>query len=207
MSMKERPIIFSAPIVRAILDGKKTQERRVVKFNASHRVQLAHRNWHIDDPNAVLACPCGVVGDWLWVKESFQPLLADGIKWNDADYSSGEGYAVNYVATSGVRHFFNCADDDAFCDKVTPSTHMPRWASRITMEITDVRVQRLQDISEEDAIAEGSGCILASHKVWDGDPDCYRKLFSKLWNSINGKSHPWESNPWVWAVTFKRVMV
>jgi len=161
MSMKERPIIFSAPMVRAILDGRKTQTRRVVTFNASHRVQLAHKNWHIEDPDAILACPYGVPGDRLWVRET----------WRGGDIIC---YGPHYHADEEWHK--NAGWKSPMC--------MPRWASRITLEITDVRVQRLQDISEEDAQAESA---------------------KEFWDSIDGKSHPWSSNPWVWVVTFKRV--
>lgn len=153
--VKERPILFSGPMVRAILEGRKTQTRRVIKKHPL--IDAGFTDEFIKHPGNASAfiCPYGQPGDRLWVRESFQPLLAEGVKWEDADYSTGEGYAINYVTTSSVVEFYDCRNDKAFCDRVTPSIFMPRWASRITLEITDVRVQRLQEISEEDAKAEG----------------------------------------------------
>ena len=196
--MKERPILFSAPMVRAILEGRKTQTRRVVKpqpFSGWYPSQCTN-GWGFchpqgEAPAKLFQCPYGVPGDRLWVRESFQPLLADGVKWPDADYETGEGYAINYVATGGVKEFYDCRNDEAFCSRVTPSIFMPRWASRITLEITEVRVERLQEISREDALAEGCG---------------FRFPPSVLWDSINGKTYPWAANPWVWAVSFRRLV-
>lgn len=169
--MNERPIIFSGPMVRAILDGRKTQTRRVVKLNASGRAQRKGRNWHLADPECVLACPYGVPGDRLWVRETWQ-----------------DGNGGIYYATDG-----NTAAP------WKPSIYMPRWASRITLEVVSVRVERLNEIGEEDAIAEGSQCAGVPASLTN------RGAFAKLWDSINAKTHPWASNPWVWVVEFKRL--
>jgi hypothetical protein len=218
--MKERPILFNGEMVRAILEGRKTQTRRICKplINATSVADVYHRpdglfigthlkvglGCGITEP---FPCPLGHPGDRLWVRENFQPLLADGTDWVDSDWKTGKGYAINYTATSPVQEFYDCANDEAFCDRVKPSIHMPRWGSRITLEITDVRVQRIQDISESDAIDEGSGATGTLHEEWDGDPDQYRKRFRELWDSINTEPGPYRfcANPWVWAVSFKMV--
>jgi hypothetical protein len=225
--MKERPILMSGPMVRAILDGRKTQTRRVIDWSRA-RIDGFHASCGPDGYDTVtektiervpwnaeslkhLDCPYGVPGDRLWVRESFQPLLADGVSWNDSDYETGNGYAISYVATDGVKEFFDCPNDEAFCYRITPSIHMPRWASRITLEITDVRVQRVQEISEEDARAEGiidGGCLNCGESEPCGCSEPKPSPvdgFVYLWDSINGKKYPWSSNPWTWALTFRRL--
>lgn len=190
--MKERPILFSAPMVRAILAGTKTQTRRVVRGPIEYlgpsggQDDLSSWGWFFDGEEQhgymVLArgmnerfdngcisipCPYGVPGDRLWVRETWR----------------GEGPgSVKYRADG----------DDVGSLKWRPSIFMPRWASRIDLEVTEVRVQRVQEITREDAIAEG----VTTHDVFG---------FMRLWDSINGKRAPWASYPWVWALTFKRV--
>ncbi len=157
---------MSAPMVRAILEGRKTMTRRVIKFNLSGRVEFKNRQWHIADPNAILACPYQI-GQTLWVRESFN---------YDED-------TIYYKADGNHPSKY----------KWKPSIFMPRWASRITLEVTDIKVERLQEISEEDAQKEGlkllQGGIVSE--------------FAVLWDSINGKKYPWVSNPWVWVIGFK----
>jgi hypothetical protein len=219
--MKERPILFNAEMVRAILEGKKTQTRRIFKTpswsDADYSAELYPNLNGFYMPDAatgllrVVQCPLGLPGDLLWVRESFQPLLADGIKLRDSDYKTGVGYAPNYVATSPVVEFMDHGHDDEITPRITPSIFMPRWASRITLEITDVRVQRLQEISEEEARLEGC----SNDTDWDwrptySDPDSggyptYKRDFQELWDSINLKRCPWSSNPWLWVLTFKVV--
>jgi hypothetical protein len=211
--MKERPILFSGEMVRAILDGTKTMMRSVVKpqpdlsiLKESYRdLEFEFRRMPVlgpthvpsewgfcakyDKPNCVpiygYECPYGTIGDRLWVKETHHV--------RDAGYVDGTGRDIVYKA-----------DDEDFPYGWTPSIHMPRWASRITLEITDIRVERLQDISEEDAKAEGVG----AHGGWNADETEYgvnaRGPFSRLWDSINAKSYPWASNPWVWVIEFRR---
>jgi hypothetical protein len=226
--MAEHPILFNGEMVRAILEGRKTQTRRICKplINAKSVADVYHRpdglfigthlkvglGCGITEP---FPCPLGHPGDRLWVRENFQPLLADGTDWVDSDWKTGKGYAINYTATSPVQEFYDCANDEAFCDRVKPSIHMPRWASRITLEITEVRLQRLQDISEEDAQAEGFDTMEKQEKYglasWSRHchPDAAetpvaRKTFGAIWEQIYAKRGiGWVVNPWVWAVSFK----
>lgn len=200
-AMRERGIIFSTPMVRALLAGTKTQTRRIVKI--THRtpglaacLQPADPEW-IRPKAAAELCPYGKRGDRLWVRESFQPLLANDTDWREADYQTGRGYSIGYPATDGVQEFYDIHEDRAFCDRVKPSIHMPRWASRITLEITDVRIERLQDISETDAEAEGVDRIRAQVPL-------HRDAYRLQWEDIHGLG-AWEANPWVWVVAFRRV--
>jgi hypothetical protein len=189
MSSKERPIIFSGPMVRALLDGKKTQTRRIVKPQAAVLTDELARGLGVQPPaqqnHAVVPCPYGQPGDRLWVRETWKENPA-------IDFGNGHG-APLYRATWGN------ADTG---DRWRPSIHMPRWASRITLEITNVRVQRLQEISEEDALAEGVDRPKSS------DPRSVAELtlwrFRELWESIHGPDS-WDANPWVWAITFKKL--
>jgi len=206
--MKERPILFSGPMVRAILDGTKTQTRRVAKLTAGGHVKEpgGHRRWHPADPEAVLACPYGQPGDRLWVREGFAidaaahapdghyglTYLADGT-WIEMDYSEIDERRL----TPGKKY---------------PSIYMPRWASRIKPGVQAVRVERVQDISEEDAKAEGMRAVeiftlggTHPHVVATGAHITIteRDAFRALWDSINAKrDHGWTTNPWVWVVEF-----
>lgn len=195
--VKSTPIMFTAPMVLALLDGSKTQTRRTVKLNDAGRVARKGKQWHVDDPNAVLACPYGVVGDRLWVKEAIH--ACDDREWDDGTP------CIEYVADRHVHH------DAAWVWKRRglPSMFMPRGLSRITREITNVRLQSLQDISWEDALAEG---VRRWEEYISEDPYCIlnmhdpRHAFSQLWESINSKRAPWSSNPWVWVVEFAKAM-
>ncbi len=232
--MKERPILFSAPMVRAILNGSKTQTRRVapissldirqhaegmvtwrVAFSKPIKGTLAsHRGgkFSTDQACRIVASQFsryGQPGDRLWVRETFQPLFAEGAEHGDNDWQTGRGYAVSYPATDGIHEFVDA--DDNFTDRCWPSIHMPRWASRITLEVTGVRVERLQEISEADAISEG---IERSYDQWRdyrtdqavNYPSAATPIesYRTLWEQING-SGSWDTNPWVWVVEFKRV--
>ncbi len=198
--MKESPILFSAPMVRAILAGRKTQTRRVIKGSTEFKgpYNPAYLEAHKHAKGWASICPYGVPGDRLWVREGL-----DGIFGCDAVYKA-DGLrlvdALGWEVWDG-GHKLRLGD-------VSPM-FMPRWASRITLEVTEVRVERVQDISEADAKAEGPQ---ASRDLADfaDSPECigsniYRSTFQELWDSINGKRHPWSSNPWVWAITFKVV--
>jgi hypothetical protein len=205
MTMREHPIIFSAPMVRAILEGRKTQTRRVVKPQPNSgpngsMVDLMGGEWGLldGDLSGNWRCPYGQPGDRLWCRET----------WAETDRTDGVPvvtYAAGGCIAVGRKH--GCADDYLIHDyaltetpepdRWRPSIHMPRWASRITLEITDVRVQRVQDISATDAWAEGiphSPDVNPMHE------------FEELWDSINeSRGFGWNANPYVWALTFRRV--
>lgn len=212
--MKERPILFSGPMVRALLNGSKTQTRRVVKPQFAHDAipcEMGATNerghqitghsgmwWNDEEGNheKAVRCPYGQPGGRLWVRETHAPQADCWGSWER--WTRGEG------GPGPIIHY--AADDkkSPFIERWRPSIHMPRWASRITLEVTGVRVERLQDISVADALAEG----VKTH------PDHHRKPresiyspvqdYRDLWESINGPDS-WDANPWVWAVSFKRV--
>lgn len=211
--MREHPILFSGPMVRAILADQKTQTRRVLKqatgpslsVSIEDEPGVAELSWlHGDGPGYEVhetikrvCCPYGQLGDRLWVRESFSGpwcMEAQGgcaavppSKW-------GEGSRIWYWADGNP--------DFGDWTKPRPSIHMPRWASRITLEITDVRVQRLQDISEADCIAEGiTHADLPSNPQ---DDQRARTWYRGLWEQING-ADSWAANPWVWVVEFRRI--
>jgi hypothetical protein len=212
--MKERPILFSAPMVRALLGGSKTQTRRVVKLTDAGHVKEpnSHRRWHPDDPSAIAACPYGQPGDRLWVRETFTDLLGSGIEHRPIP----SGPLQRYVFAADIEP--GSYGDEArkeFGVKWKPSMFMPRWASRITLEITAVRVERLQDIGEADAIAEGvyDGKACKCAEPLDFVRSCGScggrmidaiGLYQSLWESINGRDS-WAVNPWVWVIEFKKV--
>ena len=205
--MKERPILFSAPMVRAILEGQKTQTRRIVKSN--HIKNMAHSlgkgtwlfTWNpfsTSDSNAVVCqCPHGQPGDRLWVRETFMCL----------DNRDG-GRKILYKADAGEKVVRpGRGDDDWRGDsKWRPSIFMLREYSRITLEITNVRVERVQDISEADAESEGVAEYAKSSCSRDPDdaldPTSY---FELLWSTINGRAS-WDNNPFVWVLEFKRIL-
>ena len=188
--MTERGMIFNGEMVRAILGGRKTQTRRPVKF------PVIDKNMGCELAGNELAgelaagnywnSPFGKPGDRIWVRETF--------------------------GDCGVRLAYRAdTDDGAKCkvERWTPSIHMPRWASRILLEITDVRVERLKSISEEDACAEGVefDCMHCDGPFGGCDctqPDSAGEAFATIWKSIYG-ADSWQANPWVWAITFRRI--
>ena len=213
--MKERPVIFNSEMVRAILDGRKTQTRRVMAVqpesnqfgllritDSTKRSDIGKYHWAESNAtgthqrSALFSCPFGQVGDRLWVREAYQgPLFNfDQMETYLEDTSKFERPEFcEYRADGGKTPEYYDADDNLrFGWK--PSIHMPRWASRITLEITGVSVERLQDICEEDAIAEGG----TKHFNID--------WFGPLWASIYGVDS-WNANPWVWVIAFHRVEV
>lgn len=225
--MKERGMIFNAEMVRALLDGRKTQTRRIVK-GTDGAVKFC-KEWDINGEeifvvlgekdrtgmNPVLgaiSCPFGAVGDRIWVRETFQgPLfdydLMDSYCKDPTPFEKPE-FCV-YKADGVPAPEFYDADDELHCCW-RPSIHMPRWASRILLEITGVRVERLNAISEEDARAEGiidGGCLNCGEPEPCGcanpEPDA-TDAFAYLWQSIYGQEN-WNANPWVWVISFKRV--
>lgn len=200
-TMKERPIIFSGSMVRAILDGRKTQTRRIIPARVLDK--WTGYEHHVID--LVNACGYGVPGDRLWVRET----LRTGAKGNhepaknhvwryDADNCP---IYVNEASVSQMIVWAHHEESD-----VCPSIHMPRWASRITLEITEVRVQRVQEISEADAKAEGLDFMEPNRFAPPGGRDwmSHDAAFHSLWDAVNGPG-AWERNDWVWAITFKRV--
>ncbi|MDX7082527.1 hypothetical protein [Serratia marcescens] len=212
--MKERPVIFNSEMVRAILDGRKTQTRRVIKL--SHERGMVNpvirgRNGEISSISCRLAptlCPFGQVGDRLWVRETFgMQVRRDGL--------GGTGEFRVYRASNPDAVKYTTACGKSVPVKWTPSIHMPRRASRILLEITAVRVERLNSISEEDAKAEGVRVVKVRA---DGERYCdyqspeinhYRRpsdSFISLWESIYGEES-WQDSPWVWVIEFKRVGV
>jgi len=255
--MKERPILFTGPMVRAILDGSKKQTRRIMKpqpeptpsdypgraghwwpsnivqsmVHVEQELQNKHGGWGGFCPDV---CPHGQIGDRLWVREAHQyynwtddgaPCIryqADGgVAWPIVPGEKADEVEEIWADLSLPGNWD--IDNHARDRKWRPSIHMPRWASRVLLEIVSVRVERLQDISEVDAIAEGATHIRS--KAWDREhfPE-WRYLFEeavaagvkppigpspaqayeKLWESINGAGS-WDANPWVWVVEFKRV--
>lgn len=198
--MKERPILFSAPMVQAILAGTKTQTRRVAKAvkhpdfgNIYEPSCMAREEQHAIER----ACPYGEPGDRLWLRETWQgPLTPEDDPYPEGLYSPK---FCEYKADGGPAPEFMTADDKLVC-RWRPSIHMPRWASRITLEVTGVRVELLQACNEVDAIAEGAPWA-ACGSPQDGS---HKAGFAQLWESINGPGS-WEANPWVWVVEFQKV--
>ncbi len=226
--MKERPILFSAPMVRALLNGTKTQTRRILKPAPLPPVArwVMSDHWWIPEafseavkrqfittwPDA-LRCPYGQPSDRIYVREAFRLLDAfdaDSPKavgelclmagypkpWAPIQYEA-DGSRDNWMHVNSPPH----DGGPPKAGKLRPGIHMPRWASRITREIVGVRVERLQDISRTDAIAEGIELppLRADEPI--ADPCSY---FRALWESINGPGS-WDVNPWVWVVEFKRI--
>jgi len=238
--MAERPILFSGEMVRAILSGAKVQTRRAIRGLPPDPQNVRFLGMYLkcDAPPGSGAvslriwCPYGERGDRLWVRETWKSS-----EYRCSDEAQEDGHEcgahcfqkyVYYAATPRVG--YRAVPDReriVYLDSSTPLTEwhargwrpsirMPRWASRITLEITDVRVQRLQEISEEDARAEGvdalDGALDAVElcrvaKLIGGCPEDARTWFAVLWDSINGKRPgcSWDANPWVWVVSFRRV--
>jgi len=189
----ERPILFSSDMVRAILDGRKTQTRRVIKPQPT----LGHtwRDWIVDPETMDLPtayCPYGQSGDRLWVRETFTYITKSQNEYSNATRPDGVPVEVIYRA-----------DGEADCTW-TPSIFMPRWACRITLEIVNVRIEQVQSISPADAIAEGWPKHLELFPLVNQESKALR-WFQYLWDSINAKrGFDWGSNPWVWVIEFMR---
>jgi hypothetical protein len=239
--VRERPILFSSSMVQAILEGRKTQTRRAVKpqppmyFDRHCWFDAPVYGWTREPEPATdwhkAKCPYGVPGDRLWVRETFvrgkiidsepeEPIMAVYLQGTEPDFKGnaerakewGEASKMHPSAPAGSEHW-------ALSWKRKPGIFMPRWASRITLEVVSVRVERVNAISEADAIAEG---VKVVDRSAFGKPPCYvwpghgmdqaglchtaaSTAYSMGWDSINGKQYPWETNPWVWAVEFRRV--
>lgn len=215
-TIKEHPILFSAPMVRAILEGRKTVTRRALNAQAMKNIGYGVRLGECHElptegplhPNSVDYyndfCPFGQPGDRLWVRETFIDLRGTGVEHRP----DPDGPLQRYAYASDCRP--GSHSDEArkeFGLKYKPSIHMPRTACRILLEITDVHVERLQDISDDQAKAEG---IKPSKHVegWFAYDDTATAFvsaavaFGELWKSVGGD---WDTNPWVWVVEFKRV--
>lgn len=224
--MKERGMIFNGEMVRAILDGRKTQTRREVKLNLDIACLATTYDWATslaanhyqglteeqiqqkaeslrgvihpvilgNGQMVSIICPHGKPGDRIWVRETFCPVddtQYGGEKW--VDYRATPKFEESHPAG------WDSAPNDAEALKWRPSIHMPRWASRILLEITDVRVERLQSITLGD-ICKEVGCGL-----YDFRPATYGfQVWEELWKSIYG-AESWNANPWVWVIEFKRV--
>ncbi|MGE4195933.1 MAG: hypothetical protein AB7G11_02260 [Phycisphaerales bacterium] len=210
IAIRERPIIFSGPMVRALLDGRKTATRRVIR--GVHKVEMpeygpvdcikdwdgcpsrldwAPRNWEI--------CPYGVAGERLWVRETWSYYRPFGGDPTDQVIYRADLDECGQcpLMLDGRKVWVNVREP------WKPSIYMPRWASRITLEITDVRIERLQAISEDDAVAEGLQPVVS----WTGLVVSARFRFEKLWDSLNGKRPgcAWADNPWCWTIAFRRL--
>jgi hypothetical protein len=215
--MTDRPILFSAPMVRAILYGRKTQTRRVMKVQPQPDASVTVEHYyptvidrhgdmqpgkeifgaHWNDGEQGLRCPYGAPGDTLWVRETWRVHKSYDSLNAARVYGAMGGdvaYCVDYLATPRQEDFWG---------RGRPSIHMPRWASRITLRITDIRVERLHDISEEDAKAEGADFV--DYKI-ESCPGLgsYKEGFTRLWRNINGFASLIE-NPCVWVVAFERM--
>ena len=222
--MKERPILFSAQMVRAILDGRKTQTRRVVKPQPHRWIAYfillgASGPWkpvwgsesagdedEIVEHNRCIKCPYGVPGDRLWVRETCRAEQLrsgkDGVRFAADNawrpIANTEQAAGRWIDLRWYR--VNLPDDPTNPGVWVPPIHMPRWASRIDLEITAVRVERVGDISTKDCEAEGMD--------WDGPCglNVVLEKYMDLWDSINAKRGAgWDTNPWVWVIEFRRI--
>jgi hypothetical protein len=223
--VKERPILFSAPMVRALLEGRKTQTRRIVKPQPQEGVGEIYVGVYapaIEDADGELQpgpdvfgaydedgewgcrCPYGEPGDRLWVRETWAPSIRDPD--SDMDHRTGDNCDAVHRATDDKAewdHYASRPDGSGFDitkvkPKWRPGIHMPKWACRLTLRVTLVRVERLQSITEEDARDEGA----RSNEVLDWT---HRDEFARLWDQLNGERAAWASDPWVWVVGFERV--
>jgi hypothetical protein len=217
--MRNRPILMNTEMAKSTHELIKTQTRRI---NGLDSVNKNPDNWEcnmVSDKygwvfvskgghTRTIPCPYGKVGDRLWVRETFASLQGGSYE----DIRPREGYSIiRYKADDSLSGL----DADTRGYPYRPSIHMPRWASRITLEITDIRVERVQDIDEMGALNEGTpikyfekvhGTYKESHRTTTGDfiSGSAKDAFSRLWDSINAKrGYSWDSNPWVWVVSFK----
>lgn len=236
--MAERPMLMSAPMVRAILAGTKTQTRRVVKVphenplgrwevmpwggpnggrtRDGQTVPFQNVIWHSRTGESI-ACPYGQPGDRLWVRETWMPDPPINDEWPSTEFHGTRHGNLSLIPQCYRKPFhtlFRASWDGHELIGWRPSIHMPRWASRITLEITAVRVERLQDIGEADAVAEGVAPQPTCRP--DDDTAAFSRIgrvhgdsfpiarYAALWEHINGPGS-WAANPWVWVVEFKRL--
>lgn len=212
--MKERSLILSGDDVRAVIDGRKTQVRQVVKTRYGYMVLGRGHDERHNHGRISIPCPLGDVGDRLYVKESWCRAHPDAY---DAGPECSTGRPLGpccYHDEPSLREFCYYAATDPDTVSInddrspwrSPAT-MPRWASRLTLEAVEVRVQRLQDIDESDILAEGITVDRVAKMTgtpWGDMPTLY-DAWRVTWDHANAKRAPWTSNPWVWALTFRRV--
>ncbi|KAF6684994.1 hypothetical protein [Pantoea sp. EKM20T] len=222
--MRERPILFNADMVGAVLDGRKTQTRRIIQSPAKNMQASGHKVIEYREPGDkwygehvfsmrnqsgtwcdytkeqfLAKCPFGAVGDRLWVRETFR------VHSRATDVATLVYKASEQQSWTQQTHRvpIEKCNKPAVVDTWTPSIHMPRWASRITLEITCVRVERLNSMTEKDALAEG--CLGGHDSIpgyqYSATP---HEHFHHVWQSIYG-ADSWQANPWVWVIEFKRV--
>lgn len=216
--MKERGVIFNTEMVRATIDGRKTQTRRIMEPQPEPCPPPRGGHWwpsnvfktmlHIEEEmqngkgvwGGLVgdACPFGKVGDRLWVRETYSPDFSNYYPNQRFWYAADNDRKSDIEVVDGVRGIYSPESDVHVPFRWRPSIHMPRAASRILLEITDVRVERLNDISEEDAKAEGAPteCCVIGDKHFLG--------FRTLWKSIYG-AESWDANPWCWVIEFKQI--
>jgi hypothetical protein len=190
--MKEHPIIFLTPMIKALLNGTKTQTRRVLNkqpidvlpmvnpIKDGFIVLMSRKPNHVQ----LFKCRYGQVGDRLWCRESWATIAI----FDDSAPRDIKPKPPIWYCDTNPDDPTNCGDDKG---KQRPSIFMPRWASRITLEITDIKVQRLQEITPNECRDEGMS------------PFLYKNNFIRTWDSINGNKYSWEDNPWVWAISFE----
>ena len=222
--MKEKPILFNGEMVRAILDGKKTQTRRVIKpqpvlvgerWEWTPRGKVVHSSdWFVDrEPSPFMLCGAPYqIGDRLWVKETFVletitnvgELPTDGRPYEYIESNYDEDYywlVPHYRATEPEPHIVPDDLEDSYDDRTrwSPSIFMPKWATRIWLEVTGVRAERVQDITATGIMEEGV-------KGWKAPMLLARSRFQALWDSINAeRGFGWDTNCWAWVYEFKRL--
>lgn len=211
-AVRERPILFSAPMVRAILDGRKTVTRRVVTRRVwepeekRHVIARPFMNYTVGLIEQDIPCPYGAPGDRLWVRETWAPFVRGdgGDGWVELLTYRADDAEVPIPAGKSEWWRHQTKDGDY---RWRPSIHMPRWAARITLEVTEVSVERLQEITREDAIAEGCpGWGQFDHHTLEYDCEYPEEEFRSLWDSINAaRGYGWDANPWVWRIAFRRL--
>lgn len=225
MTNKERPILFKGPMVRAILEGRKTQTRRIIDKKWMPIVEECLRvngKWVFDTLDFELTTPKGKPGDLLWVRENHSIFHTHG-QHRDDDVRWGPWGGLPTVISPDRKQIAYFEEGFDRCDpgRWRPSIHMPRWACRLFLEVTGVKVERLQDITENDAMCEGAdfacvGCgeIFCVDKNAMGlcwKPECGAEDFSFiagfkiLWDTIAKPGFQWTDNPWVWVIEFKRI--
>lgn len=210
--MKERGIIFNAEMVRAILDGRKTQTRRIVK-----NVMPDNGMWlkkptktrsgtttHVLDAPKYNLCPLGKAGGHLWVRETWMPDAPRDGTWGDVEFYGCKDSQLSMIPEcyrTPEHCIYRSSWDGAEMIGWTPSIHMPRWASRITLEITDIRVERLKVAGDTEFKAEGYPLV---RELTGGSMDPFY-WFRNLWDSVSPTNFKYADNPWVWVIEFKKV--